>query len=247
MKIKIILALSVTFLFATSWTTNRTVSNEKVKDINEVCFERDILPIFRDNCALSGCHNSESRKEGIVLDSYENIMTSKKGRAIIPNNLKRSKVYKKITEDTQEDRMPPPPNEALTGAEISLISQWILDGAPNSKCEVDMGIKEDINTSNDSLGISDLKESNCDTLNLTYKDVQPIIEKNCYKCHSGNSPDELFNLDSYSQVKEKGNEGKLFGAINHLSGFKPMPRKSPKLSGCDLAKFNAWINSGMTE
>lgn len=247
MKVKIIFGLTVMVFLISSWTVNFNDINIFENTDDDICFERDVLPVFQQNCALSGCHNSESRKEGIVLDSYENIMISKKGRAIIPYNLKRSKVYKKITEDTNEDRMPPPPNESLTFAEISVIGMWILAGAPNSKCSEDMGINEDNDTNSDPSGNTELSENNCDTLNLSYKDIQPIIEKNCYKCHSGNSPDELFNLETYSQVKEKRTDGKLFGAINHLSGFKPMPRKSPKLSGCDLSKFNAWINSGMAE
>lgn len=244
MKFKIILVLFTTTLFITSWTIN---SDDKSVLDDEICFERDVFPVFLENCALSGCHNSESRKEGFVFDSYESITTSNRGRAIIPYNLKRSKVYKKITEDTNEDRMPPPPNTPLTSSEISIINKWIMAGATNSKCS-DMGIiKEEIITRDDSLYVSDKIETGCDTLMLTYKDIQPIIEKNCYKCHSGNAPTELFNLETYTQIKEKGETGKLFGAINHLAGYKPMPKKSPKLEGCDLIKFNSWINKGMAE
>lgn len=246
MKIKILFTLFTLTLFITSWTTNSDIKSLSGKD-DEICFERDVLPIFLENCALSGCHNSESRKEGFVFDSYESITTSNRGRGIIPYNLKRSKVYKKITEDTNEDRMPPPPNAPLTSSEISIINKWIMSGAANSKCS-DMGkINEEVKITEDSLKGSIESETVCDTLMLTYKDIQPIIEKNCYKCHSGNSPSELFNLETYTQVKEKGGDGKLSGAINHLTGFKPMPKKSPKLEGCDLIKFNSWINNGMAE
>ncbi|MBL8006334.1 MAG: hypothetical protein JNJ56_02295 [Ignavibacteria bacterium] len=241
---KIISVLFLITLIAASWTSDSGVT-ENTDD--EVCFERDVLPIFLKNCALSGCHNSESAKHGFVFDSYLNITTSNRGRAIVPYNLKKSKVYKKITEDTDNDRMPPPPNPHLTSAEISIIGKWILAGVPDSKCSDTGKLNESIGKSKDSLVISDKAEGNCDTLNLTYKDIQPVIEKNCYKCHSGNSPSELFNLETYSQVKEKGDEGKLYGSINHLPGFKSMPRKAPKLEGCDLSKINSWINSGMPE
>ncbi len=244
MRIKIIFTLLAITLFVTSWT----IENEEIYNPDDnICFERDVLPIFLENCALSGCHNSESRKHGNIFDSYDNIMNSNKGRSIIPYNLKKSKIYKKITEDKNEDRMPPQPNPPLTGAEIAMINKWIMAGAPNSKCGDAGKINEDISTSSDSVVTSENTLSECDTLNLTYIDVQPIIEKNCYKCHSGNAPSELFNLETYKQVKEKGEEGKLFGAINHLPGFKSMPRKAPNLGGCELAKFNAWINNGMAE
>lgn len=244
MKTKIISVLFIITLFITSWSIDSEV--KKIAD-DGVCFERDVLPIFQQNCALSGCHNSESRKHGFVFDSYENITTSNRGRAIIPYNLKKSKVYKKITEDTGDDRMPPPPNPPLTGAEISIINKWIMAGAPNSKCGDAGKIYDDVSNTNDSSQVTESTDSSCDTLNLTYKDIQPVIEKNCYKCHSGNAPSELFNLETYAQVKEVGDAGKLFGAINHLPGFKSMPRKAPKLQGCELAKLNAWINNGMME
>jgi hypothetical protein len=244
MKLKLFSLLVVLALFISSWTID---SETRIEMDEEICFERDILPIFQENCALSGCHNSESRKEGFVFESYESITTSNRGRVIIPYNLKRSKVYKKITEDTEDDRMPPPPNPPLTSAEISMINKWIMAGAPNSKCGDAGKIYEDVKLNSDSPVVSESFEISCDSLNLTYKDIQPIIEKNCYKCHSGNEPSELFNLETYSQVKAKGDAGKLYGAINHLSGFMPMPRKAPKLQGCELTKFNAWINSGMSE
>ena len=167
MKTKIISSLIVLTLFITSWTIDSGSKN--ISD--EICFERDVLPIFRDNCALSGCHNSESRKEGFVFETYESITTSNRGRAIIPYNLKRSKVYKKITEDTDDDRMPPPPNPPLTFAEISMINKWIMEGAPNSKCGDAGNINEDnTNTEKslaDSLSGSDILDPGCDTLNLT--------------------------------------------------------------------------------
>ncbi|MBK8551202.1 MAG: hypothetical protein IPL53_09150 [Ignavibacteria bacterium] len=244
MKTKIISVLFIITLFVTSWTFDSQFAETPG---DEICFERDVLPIFQENCALSGCHNSESRKHGFVFDSYDNIKTSNRGRGIIPYNLKKSKVYKKITEDTNDDRMPPPPNPPLTGAEISIINKWIMAGAPNSKCGDAGKIYDDVLNTNDSAQVTESTDSSCDTLNLTYKDIQPVIEKNCYKCHSGNASSELFNLETYAQVKEKGDTGKLFGAINHLPGFKSMPRKAPKLQGCELAKLNAWINNGMTE
>jgi len=240
LETKLLLIFFTASLFFISWTVD--FEEKKIED-DYVCFERDVLPIFLNNCALSGCHNSESRQEGFVFESYESIRTSKKGRAIIPYNLKRSKVYKKITEDTEADRMPPPPHPPLTGEEISMIRKWIMAGATNSKCINDEKSNKDTEKKIDSNNT----DESCDTLNLTYKDIQPIIQKNCYKCHSGNAPSELFNLETYNQVKEKGESGKLYGAINHLPGFKKMPLKAPKLQGCELAKINAWISSGMLE
>ena len=52
----------------------------------EVCFEADVLPIFQSNCAKAGCHDAISRKEGVILDSYANIIRN----GIVPNNATNS-------------------------------------------------------------------------------------------------------------------------------------------------------------
>ena len=42
-------------------------THEYIEDINGVCFEEAVLPIFQANCALSGCHNPTDRQEGYDL------------------------------------------------------------------------------------------------------------------------------------------------------------------------------------
>src|SRR5688500_8454507 len=41
-----------------------------------IYFDMDILPILHSNCAKSGCHDAITHQEGIILDSYENVMNS---------------------------------------------------------------------------------------------------------------------------------------------------------------------------
>ncbi len=45
-------------------------------DPSTVYFKQDVLPLLQSNCAKSGCHNEESRKHGVVLNSYENLMAT---------------------------------------------------------------------------------------------------------------------------------------------------------------------------
>ena len=86
---------------------------------DEVCFERDVMPILRSNCAMSGCHAAPGQ-EGYVFTSYETIMNSRGDDddedepAIVPGNPGRSELYEKITEDRADKRMPPPPNNPMT-------------------------------------------------------------------------------------------------------------------------------------
>ena len=88
--------------------------------------------------------------------------------------------------------------------------------------------------------------NNCDTTNVTYSStISTIINNNaCLSCHSGASPSGGFSLESYANVKAKVNDGRLFGSINHSSGFAPMPQGLNKMSQCDINKVKAWIDAG---
>jgi len=85
----------------------------------------------------------------------------------------------------------------------------------------------------------------CDTTNVSFAaDFMPILESVCYDCHSQESQTAPFLLEGYDNVKNKADDGRLQGALNHRQGFSPMPKFGNKLPECDLAKINAWINDG---
>lgn len=88
--------------------------------------------------------------------------------------------------------------------------------------------------------------SNCDTTAVSFSaDIQPIIEQNCYNgCHSGANPTSGFLLTSYSAVKLKVDDGRLFGAVDHQAGFVAMPQIGSKLSDCNLDLIKTWIDDG---
>ena len=75
--------------------------------------------------------------------------------------------------------------------------------------------------------------------------IAPILTSySCTGCHSGASPSGGYNLTIYSGVKTVAENGKLWGAINHLPGFSPMPQGGGKMSGCDIKKIKTWIDAG---
>jgi cytochrome c5 len=88
----------------------------------------------------------------------------------------------------------------------------------------------------------------CDTSNVTYSStITGIINSyGCLgsSCHGGTNPGSGFRLDSYDAVKAKITDGRLFGAINHFSGFIAMPKDAGKMSQCDIDKVKAWIDAG---
>jgi len=88
----------------------------------------------------------------------------------------------------------------------------------------------------------------CDTINMTYtNNIKPILDNNCISCHQSSNPSGGVLLDSYDQVINQVDNGRLSGAVNHKPGYSPMPQGGGKLSDCDLSKIDSWINSGSPE
>ena len=179
-----------------------------------VCFESQILPLFVSNCAMSGCHDADSPEENIQLTDYTHIR-----QEIIP--------YQPSSEDVMESildgSMPPSPNSNLTSSQISLIQQWIKQGAQNTT-----------NCAN-----------TCDSTAFNYAaDIAPIMSIFCNGCHGGNSPSAGINTSSWAGLQPIANNDSLIGSIQHDSGFSPMPKGSAKMNACNITKIRKWIQAG---
>ncbi len=188
-------------------------------DPDTVYFVQQVLPLMQSGCAKSGCHDAGTHEEGVILDSYSSIVAT--GGLNISEPTK-SKIYKMMVR-TDDERMPPPPAPAFTAEQRSLISTWIGQGARNNSCV----------------------ESGCDTTNVAYStNIKPLIANNCLGCHSGSNPGGGIGLSTFQDVRAIADNGKLFGTINHLPGFSPMPRNGNKLSDCQIRMVTLWINQG---
>ncbi len=205
----------ISILLGTSCKHEPTLS----ADTLTVCFQEQVLPLIKSNCAISGCHAAASHEEGPVLDSYDNIMN-----VVEPFKPNKSKLYEVITKNQgSEEFMPPSPRSPLTAEQISTISIWILQGAENNSCP----------------------EPPCDTLNVTFSEsIWPVVNTWCLGCHSGGNPEAGLRLENYDQVAAIANDGRFFGTVNHDPGYVGMPFESPKLSDCTIATIRIWIENG---
>ncbi len=184
-----------------------------------IYFEKDILPILLGNCAIAGCHNSAAANDGVILDSYENVIKTAK---VKPFDLSDSKLYKVITENDPDKIMPP--TGKMDNNKISLISQWLLQGAKNLDCD---------------------EVSNCVTENTTYSGyVKGVFSTSCNGCHNTSSSFGGVILDTYAGVKSVVNTGRLYGAINWSQGFQRMPQGQSQLDSCKIAKVKKWLDEG---
>ena len=87
----------------------------------EAAFEQNLLPILTARCALSGCHVADG-PHGLDFRTYESFLAGgEHGSVFIPGNAEESEIVEEIV----EGKMPPPPRDPLTAAEIQLFKDWI--------------------------------------------------------------------------------------------------------------------------
>lgn len=200
-------------------STGSTGGNQSC-DPDVIYFNRDILPVFQSNCAMSGCHNAASAQDGVILDTYANIMST---GGIKPYQANKSDVIEAITETDPDDRMPQPPYNPLSQAQIDILKAWVNQGAKELICN----------------------EQSCDTANVTLSQtVVPVLQKYCTGCHSGSNPSGGYDLTLKAVIQNLGMSGKLYGTVSHSTGFSPMPQGGNKLSSCDISKIRIWVNNG---
>ncbi|MCB0622823.1 MAG: hypothetical protein KDC43_02575 [Saprospiraceae bacterium] len=182
-----------------------------------VSFQAEVLPLLVSNCALSGCHDANSHKEGVVLDSYDHVM-----KHIKANNPNGSKLYKSITDSGGDDAMPPYPYPRLTNEEIDLIRTWINQGAENTDCT-----------------------PACDPENASFAaNIFPVINTYCVGCHNDNLSEAGINLKDYQHIRAVALSGQLLGTIRYESGYQPMPPSGGQLNDCYVTQIQKWIDEG---
>jgi mono/diheme cytochrome c family protein len=181
------------------------------------CFTRDIQPVLVSGCAMAGCHDAITHREGYNFTTYSSTMN-----AVNPGNPSGSQLYRSVTTTSGENRMPPSPTPRLTTAQIDSISAWIRYGALNETCgEI------------------------CDTINpVTFSGViWPTIQTTCTGCHTtASSSNGNISLTGYTDVRTIAASGKLMNALNG-NGVTKMP-PSGSLSACKIRQFQIWINKG---
>jgi len=188
---------------------------------SNICFESEILPIFQNNCAISGCHGQGQARREIVLDTYENIMAA----GVTAGNARKSRVYKALFGGSESAM---PPKGPLTGSQIALIYSWIQGGALNT---TGCGIKDSVPV------------QTCDTTNIKYSTViAPIFTACCLSCHGAGSDNDFSNYSQLSAYLADNAQG-LLNDINYVSGSTHMP-PSFELDSCSRKQIRIWIQAG---
>lgn len=127
--------------------------------MEEICFTRQVLPIFQNSCATSGCHDATTAEEGYVFTDYANIMKS-----IEPGDASKSKAYKAITSHSETM----PPDVPLPIDKRILIRLWIEQGAKETTCQSNTSLNIPANRQELKLEDIDLKNHSTITNQVAY-------------------------------------------------------------------------------
>lgn len=201
---------------STSGTNTGTTTGTTKSGTLWACYDRDIQPILMSSCAVSGCHDATTKKDGVNLSNYQGaLLRVKSGDPL------HSTIYNSIIGNTDE-LMPPKPYSALSKAAIDTIYSWIKRGALNEECAAP-----------------------CDTIGtIAYTShIKSITDLYCVSCHGANSPSGGIKLVTSADVQTAAKSGKLLGAVQRKAGYSAMP-PSYALSTCDVRQIALWIKQG---
>jgi len=105
-----------------------------------ISYSRHVQPIFARRCATSGCHDTQSAEEDLIMDSWESVMRgSENGAMVVPFRPEKSHLIFHVNTDTTvapvaEPRMPP--DAPLAKDEVAFLMRWIREGAKNDLGQV---------------------------------------------------------------------------------------------------------------
>lgn len=98
--------------------------------LQQASFAKNIVPIFKANCAISGCHTGVNAAGNLDLDSavaYNNLTTGGAGY-INTSNPQLSVLYNQMISTSD----PMPPTGLLDKCTTGLVLKWIEQKAPNN-------------------------------------------------------------------------------------------------------------------
>lgn len=214
------------FSLATLFWISSCTHNPVIDNIPEVCFERDVLPIFQNNCAISGCHSGTGESH-FSLNSYVSIR-----EAVVPGQPNSSRLYTAIL-GSGENLMPP--GKPLTLGNRTIIRLWIEQGASLTTC---------FDTTGQGGG-------NINLLACYSRDIQPVLTSKCAiaLCHDVTSHRSGYVFSSYTSTMGAVSPGNPSGSSLYRSiigsGEDQMPPSGKvQLTTSEIDSIAAWISYG---
>jgi hypothetical protein len=81
------------------------------------------------------------------------------------------------------------------------------------------------------------------------RDIKPIFETHCTRCHGENNAAKGIRFDYYWAAKTFVGDDttRFFCVINHHADCLPMPMGAPKMDACAIQKLETWVRRGLVE
>ena len=100
-----------------------------------VDFNRDIRPILSNNCYFCHGPDEKERKADLRLDTAEGARAKLEDHfAVVPGKPESSSLFARVASAKASEVMPPPrTGKKLTPGEVTLLKQWIQEGANYEK------------------------------------------------------------------------------------------------------------------
>ncbi|MBI5800479.1 MAG: PSD1 domain-containing protein [Verrucomicrobia bacterium] len=97
-----------------------------------VDFNREVLPIFSENCFHCHGPDEQAREAKLRLDTRDGLLRTQKP-IVIPGKAAQSELFKRLVTKDAGDVMPPPKSKkTLTPAQMETVRRWIDSGASHA-------------------------------------------------------------------------------------------------------------------
>ncbi len=184
------------------------------------------------NASCVSCHKGTQAAGKLQLDSLAAVAKGgASGAVVVPGDSKASSLWERVSTADRALRMPPA-GAPLPADQLAVLKSWIDGGAPG-------------------LPVAPVVSKAADFEH----DVEPILRKSCYGCHSGSQPKSQLRLDVAAGILRgglsgpvvvpgKSGESRLIHRVEGKGGEQRMPLKGEPLKAAEIAMLRSWIDSG---
>jgi mono/diheme cytochrome c family protein len=223
-KVSLFLTMII-ILVAVSWISSCTHVAD-IANFPQICFEGEVLPIFTNNCAMTGCHDGRGETR-MTLNNYAEI-----SRGVVAGNPNGSRFYTAIIAKGGENMMPP--RQPLSLENRTIIRLWIEQGAQETTC-------------GGTGGNNPVVQHACFA-----RDVLPVLLSKCATtlCHDAVTHKEGYNYSTYSSTMGSVVAGdpaasRLYTVITSSGGESKMPPANyTQLTTAEIDSIGQWISYG---
>ena len=190
-------------------------------DPDVVYFQNDILPLILSSCGAPGCHDGtgvDSDGDPLIkLSNYAEISV-----LVDDDDWWETSLYEVLTE-TDSNKVMMPPGGPLPQVQLSMIAEWLQDGALDNACD----------------------DCDLDSISFTLS-VEPILQVYCQGCH-GATPSQgaSESLTNSQEVQDAITNHFLLERIQRIGSANPMPpNQSLALDACQIQTILKWKELG---